>query len=264
MTDSDRGAKWPRVAGVISDLDGVVYRGNEAIADAVKAFRRWHERAVPYCFVTNNSTYTREQVAGKLRGFGLAVDADRVVTSAVAAAQIVRERHGAGARVFVVGEAALKQAIGEAGLEVTDEAPAVVLVGLDREVTYRTLRMAVRAVRSGAVLIGTNPDPLLPVPDGFDPGAGSILAAVATATGVTPMIVGKPEPHMVLAALRYLGTPREATLMIGDQVSTDIVAGKRAGLVSVLVRTGVPARPDPSLPAPDFSVASLLDIPCAG
>jgi 4-nitrophenyl phosphatase len=134
-------------------------------------------------------------------------------------------------------------------------------MGLDRAISHEKMRLAVQAILDGATLIGTNPDLLLPTAHGYEPGAGAQLTAVAAAARVKPIIVGKPETHMIEAALERLGTARSETIMIGDQIPTDIQAGKRAGLCSVLVTTGVPAAADPALLAPDFVVRSLLDIP---
>ena len=127
----------------------------------------------------------------------------------------------------------------------------------DRDLTYAKLASAVHAVHAGAALVATNADPRLPIEGGFDPGAGSILAAIVTATGAKPVVVGKPEPRMVAMALDRLGTPKDGTVMIGDQVCTDILAGQRAGLRSILVTTGVP-RDDAAVP--DLVVDSLLDL----
>lgn len=148
----------------------------------------------------------------------------------------------------------------DVGLEVTDRTPEAVVMGLDRDITHEKMRIAVEAILNGAVFIGTNPDLLLPTASGFEPGAGATIAAVAAATQVQPSIVGKPQVPMIETALSRLGTNRGSTIMIGDQVSTDIQAGKRAGLATVLVRTGVPMRQDPSLMAPDFIVSSLREI----
>lgn len=252
---------WPVIRGVVSDLDGVVYRGKTPIEDAVEVFKRWKADGIPYCFVTNNSTHTAEDVVAKLVSFGLDATLDDVVTSAVTAAQIVRQRFPEGTRVYVVGAPSLKKAISEADLEITDKDPSVVVMGLDREISHEKLRIAVDAILKGALLIGTNPDLLLPTPTGFEPGAGAILTAVATAARVRPIIVGKPEVHMIEAALKRLGTDRSSTLMIGDQIPTDIQAGKKAGLCSVLVTTGVPPVEDASLLPPDFTIATLKEIP---
>lgn len=254
---------WPPVTGIVSDLDGVVYRGKSAIPDAVEAFRGWRSAGIPYCFVTNNSTHTAEDVAAKLTGFGMEATPENVVTSAVTAAWLIRKSHPAGTRIYVIGAPSLKKAILDAELEITEENPTVVIMGLDREIAHEKLRIAVNAVLKGAVLMGTNPDLLLPTPTGFEPGAGALLTAVATAARVKPVIVGKPEVHMIEAALSRLGTERATTLMIGDQIPTDIQAGKRAGLCSVLVTTGVPPVDDPTLQQPDFVVSSLRQIPTA-
>ncbi|MCC8955303.1 HAD-IIA family hydrolase [Bradyrhizobium sp. Pear77] len=251
---------WPSVAGIISDLDGVLYRGDAAIVDAIEAFTRWRAAGLPFCFVTNNSTHTQEDVARKLEAFGLAIAPNEVVTSAIAAAELARAKYPDASRVYVIGATSLVNAVVAVGLDVTDQEPEIVVMGLDRHITHEKMRIAVEAILNGAALIGTNPDLLLPTANGFEPGAGATITAVAAAAQVKPLIVGKPEPHMIETALSRLGTVRSATLMIGDQVATDIQAGKRAGLPTVLVTTGVPPRENPTLARPDFIVSSLADI----
>lgn len=251
---------WPPVDGIISDLDGVIYRGKVPIIEAVDTFKRWQARGLPFCFVTNNSTHTTDDVVTKLAGFGLSVGPRNVVTSAITTADLIRNKYPELTRIYVIGAPSLMGAIAAAGLEVTEQKPQVVVMGLDRLITHEKLRIAVNAVLEGAVFIGTNPDLLLPTEDGFEPGAGAALAAVAAATQIKPLIVGKPEVHMIEAALSRLGTSRQSTLMIGDQIATDIQAGKYAGLPTVLVTTGVPSRRDPTLIPPDFTVASLAEM----
>ncbi|RWH94093.1 MAG: HAD-IIA family hydrolase [Mesorhizobium sp.] len=263
MADQPNTVAWPRMKGIVSDLDGVIYRGKSAIPDAVEAFKTWQKDGIPFCFVTNNSTHTAQDVVSKLVGFGLNVTEDNVVTSAVTAAELIRRTYSAGTRIYVIGAASLKKAITDADLEISDKEPAIVVMGLDRKITHEKLRIAVDAVLKGAVLIGTNPDLLLPTPTGFEPGAGAMLTAVATAARVKPIIVGKPETHMIEAALSRIGTERSSTLMIGDQIPTDIQAGKRAGLCAVLVTTGVPPVNDATLLPPDFTISSLKQIPLA-
>ena len=243
--------------GIISDLDGVIYRGKAPIHDAVETFNRWQAQGLPFCFVTNNSTHTPEDVVRKLFGFGLRIEPGDVVTSAITTADLIRANHPNLSRVYVIGAPSLVAAVAAVGLDVTDRNPEVVVMGLDRLITHEKMRIAINAILGGAVFIGTNPDLLLPTEDGFEPGAGAALAAVAAATQTKPVIVGKPEVHMIETALSRLGTHRQSTMMIGDQIATDIQAGKRAGLLSVLVTTGVPPRQDPALIPPDFTVASL-------
>ncbi|RXG95254.1 HAD-IIA family hydrolase [Bradyrhizobium zhanjiangense] len=260
MASTGSNINWPPIEGIISDLDGVVYRGSTAIADAIEAFTRWQKVGVPFCFVTNNSTHTPEDVVRKLRGFGLAIAPPEVVTSAITAAELIRTNYPQLTRVYVIGAPSLVTAMRDVGLELTERTPEVVVMGLDRDITHEKMRIAVEAILNGAVFIGTNPDLLLPTASGFEPGAGATIAAVAAATQVQPSFVGKPQVPMIETALSRLGTSRASTIMIGDQVPTDIQAGKRAGLATVLVTTGVSMRQDPSLMAPDFIVSSLRDV----
>lgn len=263
MADQVNIVAWPKVTGIISDLDGVIYRGKSAIPDAVEAFKTWQKQGIPFCFVTNNSTHTAQDVVSKLVDFGLDATEENVVTSAVTAAELIRRTYPAGTRTYVIGAPSLKTAIADAQLDVTDKEPAIVVMGLDREITHEKLRVAVDSILRGAILVGTNPDLLLPTPTGFEPGAGALLTAVATAARVKPIIIGKPETHMIEAALTRIGTERSSTLMIGDQIPTDIQAGKRAGLCAVLVTTGVPSVDDSTLLQPDFTISSLKEIPMA-
>lgn len=150
------------VAGVISDLDGVVYRGTEPIPSAVVRFRKWWEQGVPYCFVTNNSTRTPEEVAAKLTAMGVPTKADQVITSAVVTAELMARRWPKGGTAFVIGAPALAEAVAGAGFSVAGDRADVVVVGLDRDFTYEKLDRAMQLIRGGAALIATNPDRILP------------------------------------------------------------------------------------------------------
>ena len=253
-------SNWPKISGIISDLDGVVYRGDEPIASAVAAFRRWHEAGVPYAFVTNNSTKDAAAFAAKLCGMGVPADAADVVTTSAATVATVKDRWPAGTGVYVIGAAALRKAILEAGFVLADEDAKVVVAGLDREFAYRKLKTAQKAILSGAGFLGTNPDKMLPSETGYEPGAGSILAAIEACSGKAPTIVGKPQPTLIRMALARLGTAKSETLMIGDQVATDIAAGKAAGLPTLLVSTGVPES-GPRSVEPDFVAEHLDELP---
>ena len=253
-------AKWPRIKGIISDIDGVVCRGNVPVAGAAEAFRNWREAKIPYVFFTNNSTKTAREFAEKLRGFGISVSADQVVSTAEATATFLRRKWPLGTGMLVVGARSLRESVKSAGMKLDAENPAAVVVGLDREINYAKLRAASRAVLSGAKLIGTNPDLMLPASDGFDPGAGSILAAIDAASGRKgpAAVIGKPEPFLVELALERLKTPRQQTIVVGDQVCTDILAGRNARLATVLVQTGVP-QGDTAMA--DFVIEDLGEIP---
>ncbi len=251
---------WPAIHGIISDLDGVTYRGDEPIESAVEAFRAWHEAQLPFAFVTNNSTKSAQEFSDKLNGMGIQAVPERVITSSSAAADHLAVSLPPGARVMVVGSAALADAVESLGFELAATDATAVVAGLDRAFTYEKLAQAQDALLGGAAFVGTNPDPMLPIEAGYEPGAGSILKAIETASGVAPVIIGKPEPNLVNIALEKLGTPREATFMIGDQINTDIAAGQAAGLPTILVRTGV-RNTGPAVAVPDFDIQSLSEIP---
>lgn len=253
-------SNWQQISGIISDLDGVTYRGEEPIESAVKAFQTWDEVGLPYAFVTNNSTKSAEEFSDKLNRMGIPATPERIVTTSAAAAIRLTKLLPAGARVMVIGARALENTVTEQGFELADENVSAVVAGLDRAFTFDKLAKAQTALLGGAVFIGTNPDRMLPHSAGFEPGAGSILKAIETASGVAPIIIGKPQPDMVTMALNILGTPSTSTFMIGDQILTDIAAGHAAGLKTVLVRTGV-QESGPFPVKPDFDIQTLAEIP---
>jgi 4-nitrophenyl phosphatase len=162
-----------------------------------------------------------------------------VLASADATASYLSQQAPAGTRVYVIGEEGLKSSIEAAGLILDESDVRYVVVGLDRELTYQKLTQAVRLIRAGAAFVGPNPDTTLPTDDGVIPGAGSFQAAITAATGVRPLIIGKPEPTMLLIGCERLGTAPAETAIIGDRLDTDIVGGRRAGLQTLLVLTGV-------------------------
>jgi len=244
------------------DLDGTVYRGDTPIPGALEALARCRGIGVPVMFVTNNSTQSREQFATKLTRMRHVTEPEQIVTTAHATGRLLAQRYPADTKVFVVGATALSQAVKEAGFEVSTEDAEVVVVGLDRALTYDKLRTAVHLILDGADFIATNPDRLIPDGPHLDPGAGTLMAAIQAATAhvATPLIVGKPEPTLVSLALQSLGTRPENTIMVGDQLQTDVQAGQRAGLFSVLVTTGVPTGGTTSVVA-DRIITDLSEIP---
>ena len=170
---------------------------------------------------------------------------------------------GAGPRgggAYVIGELPLHAAIEEAGFGSAGANADVIVLGFDGGLTYDKLRIAIRAALAGAAVIATNPDPLTPVADGYDPCVGVLIAAVLAAAPTADLtVVGKPEPFLIEQAVAFLGAPKAETIMIGDQIATDIVAGQRAGLRSVLFRTDAPTNVTAST-KPDWIVKSLLDL----
>ena len=248
------------IRGIISDLDGVAYRGDTAIPSSVKAFRAWHERGVPYAFVTNNSTKSAAQFAAKLTGIGIPAEPRQVFNTISAATALLARRWPQGTPVFAIGEQSLLAAIEAAGYDLTSVDPEVLVLGFDSTLDYAKLRTAIRAALAGAVVIATNPDVLTPVHDGYDPCVGVLTAAVVAAVpSVKPIVVGKPHPFLIEQALAHLGTAKHETIMIGDQVATDIAAGNAAGLRSILLASDVPFNAAAGV-VPDRVVSSLLDL----
>ncbi len=248
------------IRGIISDLDGVAYRGDAAIPSSVRAFRAWHERGVPYAFVTNNSTKSAAQFAAKPTSIGIPAEPRQVFNTISAATALLARRWPQDTPVFAIGEQPLLAAIEAAGYDLTAADPEVVVLGFDSTLDYAKLRTAIRAALAGAAIITTNPDVLTPVHDGYDPCVGVLTAAVVAAVpSVKPIVVGKPHPFLIEQALEYLGTAKHETIMVGDQVATDIAAGNAAGLRSILLASDVPFNTATGI-VPDRVVSSLLDL----
>lgn len=224
--------------GYLIDLDGTVYKGTEKIEAAVNFVATLQEKKIPYLFVTNNSTKSPAAVAETLQSMGIPAAAEDVFTTSMATAQYVSEA-SPGADVYVVGEEGLVAAAQSSGLNIVEEGAEYVIMGLDREITYEKLAKAVLQVRAGAKFIATNGDVSLPTERGMMPGSGSLISVVSVSTGVAPLFIGKPESIIVEQAMEVLGTSKEKTLMVGDNYDTDILAGIRAGIDSLLVFTGV-------------------------
>ncbi|MFS8651659.1 MAG: TIGR01457 family HAD-type hydrolase [Caldibacillus sp.] len=225
------------------DLDGTMYKGTEKIPAAADFVRRLKEKGLPYLFVTNNSTQTPEDVAAKLRGFDIPAEKEQVFTTALATAEFVSERWPE-ARVYFTGEEGLARALAEKGFPLAREDADVVIIGLDRQVTYEKFAVACLAIRNGARFISTNGDVALPTERGLMPGNGSLTALVSTSTQKKPIFIGKPEPIIIDMALKYLGVKKGETLIVGDNYHTDILAGIKAGIDTLLVHTGVTSKDD--------------------
>ena len=227
-----------RYKGYLLDLDGTVYRGNEVIPGVIEFLSTLKQQGLPYLYLTNNASVTQQQVVERLQRMGIEAKPDEVYTSSMATAQYLREQAAEGTKVYVIGEQGLREALLQAGFAISEEDPRYVVVGIDRSFTYEKLAAASLAVRNGAVLIATNGDAAVPTEKGLYPGNGSLVAAVSVASGKAPIVVGKPEPIIVRYALQKLGVAGQDTLIVGDNLHTDIEAGARSGLDSLLVLTG--------------------------
>ena len=259
---------WSTLRGLLIDLDGVVYTGREPIAGAAAFLTEARTRGLRFLLVTNNSTTSPELVAERLKSMHVDIHPREVLTSAQAAAAYVRDHAPErGKRVRIIGEAGLRQAAEEEGLSIVEDGEASsdwVIAGLDRGFTYDKLTGATRAIMAGARFVATNADALLPVEGGrVLPGAGTIIAAIQTATAVEPVVVGKPEPGLFEHGLRRLGgLSGDQVAMVGDRLDTDVVGGRRAGLRTILVLSGVTgaAEAAAAVPPPDATVADLASV----
>lgn len=224
--------------GYLLDLDGTMYRGTERIDAGKRLVDRLAEAGIPYIFVTNNSSRRPDQVADKLKKMELRAEEKNIMTTSMATAKYIRKTYGR-VKVYAIGEIGLRDALEAEGLTLSEEQAEAVVIGLDREITYEKLAKACLFVRSGAVFLSTNADKAIPTERGMLPGNGSLTSVVAVSTGVDPVFIGKPEAVIMEQALEALGTSKQETLMVGDNYDTDIQAGIRAGLDTLIVFTGV-------------------------
>lgn len=228
------------IRAVVSDMDGVLWRGDVPLPGLHDFFTLLEREKLPWVLATNNSSRTRRDYVRKLAAMGVPeVPAGNIVTSATATAAWLRRRYARGTRVHVFGGDGLREELGEAGFCVADEDVAVVVAGLNRDLCYEDLHRASHLIRNGACFVGTNPDTTFPAANGIAPGAGSLLAALQAASGVEPIVIGKPHAPMFEAALELLGSEAAQTLMVGDRMNTDILGAARVGMRTALVMTGI-------------------------
>ena len=244
--DTDALSRLRAAKAWVFDMDGVLYVGTRAlpgVADLMNALRL-RDRGI--MLATNNSMSTPEMYVNKLATMGIDVPASAILTSALATRDYLERTLPRGSGLYVVGMPALREQIFADGafrpVQFGDERPAALVLGLDREFTYEKLKLATEVVRSGVPFIATNADATLPTEAGLVPGAGSIVAAIQVASGIEPLVIGKPETPMMQMALARLGVAPHEAVMVGDRLDTDILAGARAGMLTALVLTGVSLR----------------------
>lgn len=222
----------------LMDMDGVLVHEEHAIPGADRFIARLRELELPFLVLTNNSIYTRRDLAARLRASGLDVPEERIWTSALATARFLEDQRPGGS-AFVIGEAGITTALHAAGYTLTERDPDYVVLGETRTYSFERITHAIRLIMNGARFIATNPDPSGPSIDGPIPATGSVAALISKATGHDPYFIGKPNPLMMRSALNTLDAHSETTAMIGDRMDTDIVSGLEAGLETILVLTGV-------------------------
>jgi NagD protein len=230
----------PRKSYLI-DMDGVLVHGMSPVPGAGEFIARLVERSLEFLLLTNNSQYTQNDLSYRLSQAGLKIEPRRIFTSAMATASFLKSQKSNG-RACVIGESGLTGAIHGAGIIITDIDPWYVVLGETQSYNIQQITTAIRLIARGARFIGTNPDPTGPSEDGIVPACGSMAALIEKATGVSPFFVGKPNPLMMRTALNYLGVHSENTVMIGDRMDTDVVAGVESGMETILVLSGLTSR----------------------
>lgn len=229
---------------LIIDMDGVLWRGDEPLGDLQEFFAFLRQNDVGFILATNNSSRTPEQYVAKLARFGVEVSLDSVLTSSQATAAYLASFAPPGAHVYALGEEGIRRALEQRGFVLRAEDATYVVSGWDRQLTWDKLATAALLIHAGAKFVGTNPDGNFPTEQGPVPGSGAQLAALETATGIAPVVIGKPEPWMYEEALRRMGARPEGTAVIGDRLDTDIAGGVRAGLATVLLLSGISTEAD--------------------
>lgn len=219
-------------------MDGVLVRGATAIPGAQSFIERLLKNDAKFAILTNNPMFTPRDLQHRLALVDLKVPHDRLFTSAMATAQFLNTQMPGGS-AYVIGETGLTSALHDVGYLQTERDPDYVVLGETTNYSFERISKAVRLVAAGARFIATNPDPSGPSENGIEPACGAMAALIQKATGIAPYFVGKPNPLMMRSALRFLGAHSEETVMVGDRMDTDIVAGMESGLDTILVLTGV-------------------------
>ena len=231
------------VRGLVMDMDGVLYRGNEPTPGLPEFFAFLEAEQIRYLLLTNNSTTLPSGYVKKLAAMGVTVPVGSILTSGLVMKTYLQEHYPAGTRIYGVCMEALQNLLLDGtGYVWDEETPQVVISSGDFAVTYDKLRRACLAIRSGADWVATNTDKTLPTEQGLIPGAGALVACLVTATDREPIALGKPDLPMMAQALGMLGLPASETAMIGDRLDTDILGGIHARMRTIMVLTGVSTR----------------------
>ena len=252
------------IKALILDFDGVLWHDTRPVGDIVKIFSRINQLGLKAIVVTNNATRTIDQYLDEFKEFGLVLEPNQIINSAIATSIYLKNRFPQGGSVYIVGEKGIKHYMKEQGFIESEDNVIAVIGSLDRELNYQKINKAASFVRNGAVFIGTNPDQTYLTPNGLAPAAGVMLAAIETACHQKPIIMGKPEKEIYLQALNRLGTLPEETLVVGDRLDTDVKGAIQVGCKTALVYTGVATQQDleKSDFKPDFVAEDLSELIC--
>ena len=225
----------------LTDMDGVLVHEQHALPGAAEFLERLVDQERRFLVLTNNSIFTPRDLAARLERAGLRVPEEAIWTSALATARFLSEQLPGGS-AYVIGEAGLTTALHQVGYILTEADPDFVVLGETRTYSFESITQAIRLISAGARFIATNPDTTGPSPDGPTPATGAVAALITRATGAEPYFVGKPNPMMFRSAMNQIDAHSETTVMVGDRMDTDVVAGIEAGLETMLVLTGSTTR----------------------
>lgn len=243
------------------DMDGVLVRGSEPIEKSADYIRLLADAGIPFIVFSNNSRFTPDVMATRLCDVGFPVTANDVYTSAQTTAHFIAQQKP-GASCFVIGEDGLERALADEGLPFNDTNPDYVVVGESVDYNFPDMAKGAQLITAGARFIGSNPDKTIPVEQGVYPACGAACALIETASGVKPYFLGKPNPFMMRSALDRLNVRAADSIMVGDRLDTDIIAGMELGLRTALVLTGASTRAElVDYPyGPDIIVDRLFDL----
>lgn len=249
------------VSGVMLDMDGTVYLGGEAIEGAADFIERLNHANIPYAFITNNSSHTRDFYFNRLKKMGFQVKENDVITSVTATAKYLQKRCPE-ARVFLLASPEVTNEFRDYGINVTDDDPDTVLLTFDRTITYEKLNRAYHLIIGGAELIATHPDDFCPTEGSYDVDIGPFIRMFESLTGIKATVIGKPNRLMLDMAADVMDVDPKKTMMIGDRLYTDIKMAQDAGIRSILVLSGETSESDlkDSDVQPTFTVHSVADI----
>ena len=233
------------------DGDGVLWHADTPAPRLVEFFEIVSSCGISWALLSNNASLSNDDFVAKFTRFGVEAADHNIINSTSVTIMYLKETYSNGSPIYVVGQKSLRDTISGAGFEVVDDyaedtRTVAVVVGIDRDFNYRKLSASSRLVRAGAEFIATNTDSTYPTERGLEPGAGSIVSAIATASGRSPQVMGKPQPAIFNFALNQLGAERDSTWMVGDRLETDILGAHVSGLKSVLVLSGVTTKDDVS------------------
>jgi len=247
------------------DIDGVLYRGEHTINGAREFIDYLIEEGIKFICVTNNSAKTPADYSKRLKDMGINIGENQIINSGVATVEFLKDtflKEKENLSAYVVGGEGLVSLIENSGIRLEEINPDLVVVGWDINFTYEKMKKAFLAIQKGAIYIGTNPDMTYPSHEGILPGCGAILSSITSASGVEPIIIGKPKTLIMEMAAKRISSKKEQSLMIGDRIDTDILAGRNFGIRTALVLSGVVDKSEVSKSRikPDYVFEDMMDL----